>query len=81
MGNAVPVEDLLLLLRSDTVVLVEEVQERTLGFLEGRIGAGLEVTEIREDALFKFLGVPDRASKSLKSKGQASDDIRSRDMK
>ena len=32
MGNAVPIEDLLFLLRTNTVVLVEKVEECTLRF-------------------------------------------------
>ena len=55
MWYAVPVEYLLLLLRSDAIVLVHEVQERTFWLLERCIGARLEIAQIRKDALFEFL--------------------------
>ncbi len=75
MRHTVPIEDLLLFLRSNTVVLVHEVEERTLGFLEGRIGPGLEVAQVGEDAFFEFLRILDRAPKSLETKGQTSNDV------
>jgi hypothetical protein len=75
MRHAIPVENLLLLLGTDAVVLVQEVQERTLGLLQGRIGPGLEISQVRENALLKFLGVLDRAAKGLESEGEASHDI------
>lgn len=68
MRHAIPIEDLLLFLRSNTVVLVHEIEERTLGFLEGCIGTGFEVSQIREDAFFEFLGILDRAPESLETK-------------
>lgn len=46
MWHAVPVEYLLLLLRSDAVVLVHEVEEWTLWLLKRCIGARLEVAQI-----------------------------------
>lgn len=73
--HAVPVEHLLLLLRPDAVVLVEEVQEPTFGLLQSRISAGLEIAQIGEDALLEFLGVLDRAAKGLETKGEASDNV------
>lgn len=39
VGDAVPVEDLLLLLGADAVVLVEQVEKGALGLLERRVGA------------------------------------------
>jgi hypothetical protein len=75
MRNAVPVENLLLLLGTDTVVLVQEVQERTLGLLQGRIGPGLEISQVGENSLLEFLGVLNRATKGLESEGEASHDI------
>lgn len=39
----VPVEDLLLLLRADTVVLVQEVEEGALGLFQRCIGTGLQI--------------------------------------
>ena len=80
MRHAVPVEHLLLFLRSNAVVFVHEVQERTLGFLKRCIGARLEVSQIREDAFFEFLGILDRASESLETKRQAANDVCTRDM-
>ena len=80
MGDAVPVEYLLLLLRSDAVVLVEEVKEWTLGLLERGIGARFEVSQIREDALFEFLRVFDRAAEGLESKRQASHNVSAGDV-
>lgn len=41
MGNAIPVKDFLLLLGTNAVVLVEEVEELALGLFERGIGAGL----------------------------------------
>ena len=75
MWDAIPIKDLLLLLSPDAVVLVEEVKERTLGLLERGIGAGFQVSQIGEDALFKLLGVLHWAAKGLESKRQASHDI------
>jgi len=46
MRDAVPVEDFLLLLSSNAVVLVEEVEERALWLFKRSIGAGLEVSQI-----------------------------------
>lgn len=80
MRDAVPVEDLLLLLRSDAVVLVEKVQEGALGLLEGSISSGLQVSQIREDTLLELLGVLDGASESLEAEGQTADDVSARDV-
>ena len=68
MRHAIPIENLLFLLRSNAVVLVHKVEERTLGFLERCIGPGLEVSQIREDAFLEFLGVLDRTPESLETK-------------
>lgn len=81
MRNAIPVEDLLFLLSSDAVVLVQEVKERALGLFEGGIGAGLEVTKVREDALLELLRVLHRPSECLESKGEAADNVGAGDMK
>lgn len=80
MGNAVPVKDLLLLLGADAVVLVEKVEELALGLFQGGISAGLEISEIGEDALLKLFGVFYRTAEGLKSEGQASNDISARDV-
>jgi hypothetical protein len=78
--NTVPVENLLLLLGTDAVVLVQEIQERALGLLQGGISPGLEVSQIGENTLLEFLGVLDGAAKGLESEGEASNDIGSRDV-
>jgi hypothetical protein len=44
--NGEPVEDFLLLLGSNAVVLVEEVEEFGLGFLKRGVGAGFEISKI-----------------------------------
>ena len=81
MWHAIPVEHLLLLLRSDAIVLVHKVEEWTLGFLERCIGARLEVAQIREDALLKLFRILNRASEGLETEGETSHDIRTGDVK
>ena len=81
MRNTVPVEDLLLLLCPDAVVLVQEVQEGALGLLERGIRTRLEISQVRENTLFKFLGVFNWATESLESERQASDNISTRNVK
>jgi len=78
---AVPVEDLLLLLRPDAVVLVEEVQETTLGLFEGGIGARLQVAQIGKDPLLKLLRVLHRPPKRLESERKTSYNIGTGDVK
>lgn len=73
--HAVPVKDLLLLLRADAVVLVEEVKKGALWLLERSIIAGLEVAQVGEDAFLKLLGVLDWATKGLEAKGKAADNV------
>lgn len=80
MGNAIPIEDLLLLLGSDAVILVQEIKERALWLLKRGIGAGLEISKIGEDALLEFLRVPHRTTKRLKAEGETSDNVRARDV-
>jgi hypothetical protein len=80
MRNAVPVENLLLLLGTNAVVLVQEIQERTLRLLQSRIGPSLEISQVGENTLLEFLGVLNRAAKGLESEGEASHDIGSRDV-
>ena len=75
VGHAVPVENLLLLLCPDAVVLVKEIEERALGLFEGGVGAGLEVSQVREDTFLELLRVLHGPSKGLESESQASDDI------
>lgn len=75
VGYAVPVEHLLLLLSSDAVVLVQEVKECALRFLQCRIGAGFEIAQIGENAFFELLRVLHRTTERLESKREASDDV------
>jgi len=72
MRYAVPVEDLLLLLSANTVVLVQEVEEGAFRLFQRSVSARLEVSQVREDALFKFLRVLDRAAECLEAERQAS---------
>ncbi len=69
MGDAVPIEDLLLLLRADTIVFVHKVKEGTFGFFERRICARFKVAQIREDTLFEFLRILDWSPKRMESEG------------
>ena len=69
MRHAVPVEDLLLLLCSYAVVLVQEVEESALGFFERGIGTRLQVSQIGEDALLELLRVLHWTSECLESEG------------
>jgi hypothetical protein len=75
MGHTVPVKDLLLLLRSDTVVLVQEVKKAALWLLKGGICARFQVPQVRKDTLLEFLRVLHRATKCLESKRKATDNI------
>ena len=81
MRHAVPVKHLLLLLRSDAIVLVHEVKKWALWLLEGCIGARLEVAQIRKDALLEFFRILHGPSESLESEGEASHDICAGDVK
>ena len=81
MRYAVPVEHLLLLLRPYAIVLVHEIEERTLWFFEGGIGARFQIAQIRKYALLKLLGILHGPSEGLKSEREASDNVCSRDMK
>lgn len=67
MWHAVPVKDLLLLLRADAVVLVQEVEERALWLLERSISTRLEVSQVGEDSLFKLFRVLDGSAKGLEA--------------
>lgn len=75
MRYAVPVEDLLFFLSPDAVVLVEEIEERALGFFERSIGPSLQVPQIGKDTLFEFLRVLDGTSKGLEPECKASNNI------
>jgi hypothetical protein len=79
--HAVPVKDLLLLLGANAVVLVQEVEEGAFRLFERSVSARLEVSQIREDALFKLLRVLDRTTEGLEAEGQASYNVSARDVK
>ena len=81
MRNAVPIEYLLLLLRPNTVILVQEIEESTLGLFQRRICAGFEIAQVGENTLFELLRVLYGAAECLESKGQASHNIRTGDVK
>jgi hypothetical protein len=80
MRNAIPIENFLLLLRSDAVVLVEEIEERTFRLFQGCICSRLEIAEIGEYAFLELLGVLHWPAKRLKAEGKASYDICPRNM-
>ena len=80
MRHAIPVEDFLLLLCPDAIVLVQKVQERTLGFFKGCIGSRLEVSQIGENALLELLRVLHWASKGLETERETPDNIGARDV-
>ncbi len=81
MRDTVPVEDFLLLLRPNAVVLVEEVEEGTLGFFQRCIGTRLEVAQIRKYSLLELLRVLHRPAKSMESEREAAHDICASDVK
>ena len=81
MRYTVPVEDFLLLLRSNAIVLVKEVKERTFRLLQRGIGAGFQVTQVRENAFLEFLRVFHGPAEGLESKGETSHDVGSRNVK
>jgi len=77
----VPVENLLLLLRSNAIVLVKEVKERTFRLLQRGIGTGFQVAQVRENALLEFLRVFHGPAEGLESKGETSYNIGSGNVK
>jgi len=81
VGHAVPVEHLLLLLCTDAVVLVKEIEKTTLWFFERCIGARLQIAQIRKDTLLELLRVLDWPAERLKSERKTSDNIRTRNVK
>lgn len=76
MRDAIPIENLLLLLCANAVVLVKEIKERALGFFEGGIGAGLEVAQIGEDTFFELLCILDRTAEGLEAESQTAHNVR-----
>lgn len=75
MRNAVPVEYLLLLLCSNAVVLVEEIEERTFWLFESSIGTRFEVAQVGKDTFFEFFRVLDRTTESLETESQAANNV------
>jgi hypothetical protein len=73
--HAVPVKDLLLLLGTDAVIFVQEVQETALRLFQCRVGTSLEVAQIGENAFFKFFRVLNGAAEGLESESEASHDV------
>lgn len=67
MRYAVPVEDLLFLLCANTILLVEEIQEWTLGLFQCRIGTRFQISQVGENTFLKLLGVLHRATKGLET--------------
>lgn len=80
MRHAVPVKNLLLLLCANAVVLVQEVEEGAFRLFQRSISARLEVSQIREDALFELLRVLDRTTEGLEAEGQTSYNVGARDV-
>ena len=81
MWHAVPVEDLLLLLCTNAIVLVQEVQEGTLWLFQRCICSRLQVAQVGEYALLELFRVLDRAAKCLEAECEASYNISARDVK
>ena len=81
MRHTVPVEHLLLLLRPNAVVLVQKIQETTFRLFERGICAGLEIAQVRENALLEFLGILHWPPEGLKSEREASDNVRAGNVK
>ena len=75
MWHTVPVEHLLLLLRSDAIVFVHEVKKWTFGLLERCIGARFEVAQIRENALLELFRILHRSSECLEPERETPDNI------
>ena len=80
MWNRIPIEDLLLLLRADAIVLVQKVQECRLWLLERGIGAGLQVAQVRKDALLKLFRIRHRPAECLEPEGEAAHNVRAGDV-
>ena len=69
MWHTVPIENLLLFLRSYTIVFVHEIQEWALWFFQRCIGAGFQVAQVGKNAFLKLFRVFDRSPKGLEAKG------------
>ena len=67
MWDAVPIEHFLLLLRSDAVIFVHEVEECALRLFKGCIGARLQVTKVGKDSLLEFFRILHGSSKCLET--------------
>lgn len=80
MRNAVPEEDLLLLLGSNTVVLEEKVEKGAFWFFERGIGTSFEIAQVGKDAFFEFFGILHRATERLETESETSDNVGARNM-
>jgi hypothetical protein len=60
---------------SNAVVLVKEIKEPALWFFERRIGARLEISQIRKDTLLELFRILHRSPKRLKSEGKTSHNV------
>ena len=81
MRDGEPIEYLLLLLGSDAVVFIEEVEKLGLRFFQRSVSARFQISQIRKDALFELFGVDDGTAKRLKAICQGPYDIGAGDMK
>lgn len=75
MGYTVPIKHLLLLLCSDTAILIEEVEEGAFGLFQGRVSASLKVSQVRKNAFFELFGIFNGSAESLKSESKTSDNV------
>jgi hypothetical protein len=53
-------------------MLEQEIEERALGLLEAGVGPGLEVAQVREDALLKLLHVDDGPAEGLEPEDEGA---------
>lgn len=81
MGDAVPVKDLLLLLRPDCVVVVEVLEEVRAGLLQDRLLSGSQVPQVREDALLEFFWTGDGDALAPEAVLDDPDNVRPGDQK
>jgi hypothetical protein len=81
MWHTIPIENLLLFLRSDTIVLIEKIKEWAFWFFECRICSSLKISEIRKNTLFELLRIFDGTSECLKPKSEAPNNIGTRNVK
>ena len=76
VGDAMPKEHFLLLLRTNAAVAEEEIQEFRFRLLQNRVRSRFQVSQIRKDALFKLFGIEDGPSSLCETKDENLDDVR-----